>query len=127
MADHEVREPIHMPAVFRCRCPKCKTGRLFTNFIRTVDACAHCGLTLRYQDAGDGPAFFAITIVGFIVTILAAVVEIQYRPDYWLHAVLWLPLIMVLSIALLRVVKSYLIHLEYQLALLKEGDDDRTL
>ena len=115
--------PLDMAAVFACRCPKCKTGTLFTQSIRSVDACTHCGLDLSNQDAGDGPAFFAITIVGFIVTVLAAVVELNYGPDYWVHAVLWMPLILLMSIGLLRLVKSYLIHLEYQLALLKDSHD----
>jgi len=93
---------------------------VFKGALRSVDACAQCGLNLKKQDAGDGPAFFAITIVGFVVTLLAALVEIKFEPAYWVHAALWLPLILLLSILVLRVVKAYLIHLEYHLALLKD-------
>ena len=113
-----------MVAMFRCQCPKCKQSALFTHYVRSVERCRNCELDLSNQDAGDGPAFFAITIVGFIVTVLATVVELKYEPPYWLHAVIWTPMILIMSIALLRLVKSYLIHLEYQLALLQEGHDE---
>jgi uncharacterized protein (DUF983 family) len=111
---------INIIHVLRGRCPRCGNGSVFAGVLRSVDACAQCGLNLKQQDAGDGPAFFAITIVGFIVTLLAALVELQFSPPYWVHIALWLPLILLLSILVLRVVKAYLIHLEYRLALLKD-------
>ena len=111
---------INIAHVMRGRCPCCGAGSVFTGTLRSVDACANCGLNLKQQDAGDGPAFFAITIVGFIVTLLAALVELQFSPPYWVHMALWLPLILLFSILVLRVAKAYLIHLEYHLALLKD-------
>jgi uncharacterized protein (DUF983 family) len=119
----EPSRPIDMAAVLRCRCPRCKHAGILTKAVRSVDACTHCGLDLALQDAGDGPAFFAITVVGFLVTLLATVVELRYSPAYWIHAGLWLPLIFLLSIGMLRLIKSYLIHLEYRLALLQESDE----
>ncbi len=34
--------------------------------------------------------FFA----GFVVVFSALIVEVMYQPPFWLHAVLWLPLIL---------------------------------
>ena len=48
-------------------------------------------------DAGDGPAVFGILIVGAIVAALALWVEFTFSPPYWVHAVLWIPLIVILS------------------------------
>jgi uncharacterized protein (DUF983 family) len=42
-------------------------------------------------------------------------VEIKYAPPYWLHAVLWLPLVLGLSIGLLRWLKAALIAAQYRL------------
>ena len=39
--------------------------------------------------------------------------EISYQPPYWLHAALWLPLILIVTLAPLRVVKGLLIALQY--------------
>lgn len=65
------------------------------------------------QDSGDGPAFFVITIVGFLVVGLAAWVEIAYTPPFWLHMLLWIPFILIVSILLLRLFKSLLISYQY--------------
>ena len=65
-------------------------------------------------DAGDGPAVFVILIVGAIVAGSALVVEVKYEPPYWVHAVLWIPLLLILSFAMLRLVKSTLLVLQYK-------------
>ena len=53
-------------------------------------------------------------IVGFIVVGLALVVEFTLHPPYWLHAVLWIPLVLGLSIGLLRPLKGLLIAQQYR-------------
>jgi uncharacterized protein (DUF983 family) len=65
-------------------------------------------------DAGDGPAVFVILIVGAIVAGGALVVEFTYQPPYWVHAVVWLPLICLLTFSLLRFMKSLLLVLQYK-------------
>lgn len=64
-------------------------------------------------DSGDGPMVFVILIVGAIVCGAALYVEVAYQPPYWVHAVLWLPLIFILTFGLLRVVKALLLVLQY--------------
>ena len=39
--------------------------------------------------------------------------EVNYRPDYWVHAVLWLPSILIFSAGLLRPFKGVLVCLQY--------------
>jgi uncharacterized protein (DUF983 family) len=40
-------------------------------------------------------------------------VEVKYQPPFWLHAVLWLPLILATTLLPLRAMKSLLIALQY--------------
>ena len=40
---------------------------------------------------------FVILIAGFIVVGAALIVEVIYQPPFWLHAVLWLPLILLVD------------------------------
>lgn len=108
--------------IFAPRCPKCGEGKLFKNMLDVVDACEKCGLTLKHHDAADGPTFFALVIVGFIVTVGAAVVEAQFEPPMWVHGVLWIPTTLIGCIFCLRAVKAILITYEQRLALLKEND-----
>jgi uncharacterized protein (DUF983 family) len=53
-------------------------------------------------------------IVGFIVVGLALFVEFTIGPPFWVHALLWVPLVLALSIGLLRPLKGFLIALQYK-------------
>ena len=86
----------------RLTCPRCGNGRLLDGLLAVSDTCSACGLDLKKHDCGDGPAFFGIVVVGFVVTALAGITEYAWQPPYWLHAVLWPPLIFALSILCLR-------------------------
>lgn len=96
------------------RCPRCGEGALFEGYLRTRKNCKACGLDLAFADSGDGPGFFIILIVGFIVGALFLYVELVYQPPYWVHAALWIPTILILSLSLLRPLKGIMIALQYQ-------------
>ena len=96
-----------------CRCPRCGKGKLFDGFLALAPRCEACGLDYAFVDTADGPAFFVMFITGFIVAGAALAVEVAYEPPYWVHAVLWLPLILLLSIAPLRPMKGLLVALQY--------------
>ena len=98
----------------RGRCPRCGEGRLFSGFLDVAPRCQACGLDFSFADAGDGPAVFIMMIVGFIVVGLALFVEFTFSPPYWVHAVLWIPLVIGLSLGLLRPLKGFLIAQQYR-------------
>jgi uncharacterized protein (DUF983 family) len=100
-------------AGLRCRCPRCGEGRLFAGYLTLAPRCERCNLDFSFADAGDGPAVFVILIAGFIVVGSALVVEATWRPPYWLHAVLWLPLLLLLTLGLLRPLKGLLVALQF--------------
>lgn len=97
-----------------CRCPRCGRGKLFEGFLKVRSVCPSCGLDLAWADAADGPAVFVIFIVGGIVTALALLTESWFAPPYWVHLVIWSPVILIGSIALLRPMKATLIALQYR-------------
>ncbi|MBV1796312.1 DUF983 domain-containing protein [Siccirubricoccus sp. G192] len=96
------------------RCPRCGRGPLFSGLLRFRDNCALCGLDLRAQDAGDGPAVAGILVVGTITVVAALVVDVKYAPPLWLHALLWPALVLPLSIWVMRVAKAALAGLHYR-------------
>jgi uncharacterized protein (DUF983 family) len=96
-----------------CRCPRCGKGKLFQGFLTLRPRCEACGLDFDFADAGDGPAVFIILIAGFIVVGAALVTEIVYQPPFWVHALLWLPLILLVTLGPLRPLKGLLIALQY--------------
>ena len=98
----------------RGKCPRCGQGRLFKGFLDVQPRCMNCGLDFSFADSGDGPAVFIMMIVGFIVVGLALFVEFTFHPPYWVHAILWIPLVLGLSIGLLRPLKGLLIAQQYR-------------
>jgi uncharacterized protein (DUF983 family) len=98
----------------RGRCPRCGEGRLWNGFLSLQPRCQACGLDFSFADSGDGPAVFVIMIVGFIVVGLALFVEFTFGPPFWVHVLLWVPLVLALSIGLLRPLKGFMIAQQYR-------------
>ncbi len=97
-------------------CPRCHKGALFSGpfTVSVAPACSQCGLDYKFVDAGDGPAIFAIFILGFLVLGGALIAEFKFGVPGWLHIVLWGILTPVLALLLLRGLKSKLIALQWQ-------------
>jgi len=96
-----------------CKCPRCGKGKLFAGFLTLRPRCESCGLDYAFIDTGDGPAIFIIMIAGAIVVGCALIAEVKYQPPYWLHAVLWLPLILATTLLPLRAMKGLMIALQH--------------
>ena len=88
------------------RCPACGEGHLFRAYLKVEDHCEKCGEPFRHHRADDFPAYLTIFIVGHLVLPFAMFVEIAYAPSYWLHAIIWTPLIIGLSLGLLQAIKG---------------------
>jgi uncharacterized protein (DUF983 family) len=96
------------------RCPRCGEGKLFDGYLMVAPRCARCNLDYAAFDAGDGPAVFVVLIVGAIVCAGALYVEFTFSPPYWVHAVLWIPSILILTFGFLRLAKAMLLVLQYK-------------
>lgn len=96
------------------RCPSCHKGRMFAGYLTLAPRCDVCGLDYDFADSGDGPAVFVILVTGFLIVGAALLVEMFYRPPYWLHALLWGSLAVVLPLLLLRSFKGVLIALQFR-------------
>lgn len=115
MKDKQILGNVPSPYVtgLLCRCPRCGKGKLFSGYLTLKPHCDACSLDFSFADAGDGPAIFVIMIAGAIVVGAALVTEVNYQPPYWLHALLWIPLILALTLRPLRALKSLLIALQF--------------
>ena len=98
---------------WRGRCPNCGEGRMFRAFLKVADHCPACGEALHHQRTDDAPAYFVILIVGHVVVPIVLAVETVYAPAYWIHALLWLPLTLGMSLAILQPIKGALVGLQW--------------
>jgi len=96
------------------RCPRCGQGALFRRGLVLREKCDSCGLSYAFADSGDGPAVFAIFILGFLILGGALLVEFKLGPPVWVHVVLWGILTPLLAFFLLRILKATLIALQFK-------------
>ena len=109
-----------------CRCPNCGRGRLFAGYLRIADRCDLCGTDLQHHRADDAPPYFTMVIVGHLIVGLVLFTEVAYSPPVWLHMAIWLPLTLLLSLALIRPIKGVIVALQWALRMHGfDEDEDR--
>lgn len=108
--------PHPLAAGLRCRCPRCGKGSLFVSLVSLSfrERCDACGLAYAFIDAGDGPAVFAIFILGFLILGGALIAEFAFMVPLWGHVVLWGLLTPLVALGLLRALKATLAALQYR-------------
>lgn len=110
----EHQAPSVIAAGLSARCPRCGKGPMFKRGLILCDRCSQCGLDFSFADSGDGPAVFAIFILGFLVLGGALIVEFKFGPPVWVHILLWGVLTPALAFGLLRTIKGLLIAQQYK-------------
>lgn len=95
-------------------CPRCGKGALFKRGLVLRDRCPSCNLDYAFVDTGDGPAVFAILLLGFLVLGMALIAEFKFGVPVWFHVIAWGLLTPLLAILVLRGLKGLLIGLQYR-------------
>jgi uncharacterized protein (DUF983 family) len=98
-----------LPAMLRGlahTCPACGKGALYKSYLKVADTCPACGEELHHQRADDAPPYFTIFIVGHVIVGGILSLEQAFAPDTWVHLVIWLPLLLVMSLLLLPRIKG---------------------
>ncbi len=118
--------PHPFAAGLSCRCPRCGKGALFPSLaaLAPVPRCPACGLDLGFAENGDGPAVFAILILGVLVLGGALIAEFKFGMPLWGHIVLWGLLTPLLALGLLRILKATLIAMQYRYRSEQSRPDD---
>ena len=120
MSNPQPNIPADLPnpllAGLACRCPRCGKGKLFPGLfsLSLSGKCGSCGLDYTFIDSGDGPAVFAIFILGFLVLGGALIAEFKFGVPVWGHVLLWGILTPLVALALLRSLKALLAALQYR-------------
>lgn len=84
------------------------------NVLNMREKCDVCGLDYKFVDTGDGPAVFAIFILGFLCIGGALIAEFKFGVSWWVHVLLWGILTPLLAVLLLRFLKALLIALQFK-------------
>ena len=113
----------------RCRCPRCGKGKLFSAYLKVANHCGSCQQALHHHRADDAPPYFTMFIVGHLLVPLVFWVERTWKPDLSVHAALWLPLAILLTLWLLPLVKGGIVGLQWAIGMhgfgLSDEESDR--
>ncbi len=106
------------------RCPNCRQGQLFASFVKSNEHCGHCGEALHHHRADDLPAYLVILVVGHIVVGAFMGVEATSALSLWQHLAIWIPVTIVMSLAMLHPTKGAVIGLQWALYMHGFGGHD---
>ncbi|WP_425456245.1 DUF983 domain-containing protein [Alteraurantiacibacter aquimixticola] len=112
-SDTSKGQPSFAEAALFGLCPRCGGRTLFIGPVKFADRCRACGLDYGKFNVGDGPAAFLTLGIGALVVILAVWLELAVEPPFWVHIVLWLPLVVLGTLGGLRLAKGALLVREY--------------
>lgn len=107
---------------FMNRCPACGKTHVFQGYLKVEPVCAACQAPLGELRADDAPPYFTIFVVGHVVVPLLFFAE-RWQPPFWLDGVIFLPLTLVMTLALLRPIKGATVGLMLKLNLFKPADE----
>lgn len=88
------------------RCPNCGRTPLFSGYLSVRSPCANCGSDNAAFPADDLPPYLTIMVVGHVVIPAFVWVDTAYVPSVWTEAAIWLPLTLVMTLALLPTMKG---------------------
>lgn len=95
------------------RCPACGERGLFSSYLKVRDACPACDEALHHQRADDGPAYVTILVVSHILTPILLGMYIAWRPSVTAMLVGFLGAAIVMSLAMLPMVKGAFVGLQW--------------
>jgi len=116
------------PAILRAAlfglCPQCGSKRLFATLGQFRESCPNCKLDFSAFNVGDGPAALLTMFIGALIIVLALLVDSAFRPPFWVHVVIWVPVTIGLTIMTLRMAKAALLAAEYKNKAKEAGRSD---
>lgn len=92
-------------AVFN-RCPNCGEGKILRGYLAVIPECETCGVEFRRFPAADGPAFFTSTIMLLLLIPLLGFIWVTFRPTPVMLLAIVGGIMAIITMILLRVVKS---------------------
>lgn len=87
-------------------CPNCGKGRILRGYLAVIPRCSSCGTEFSRYPAADGPAFFTMTIMLLLLIPLLGYTWVVFRPSPVMLLTIVGVVTAVLTMILLRFVKS---------------------
>lgn len=107
------------------RCPHCGEGRLFGRFLKVREHCEACGADNTIFPSDDAPPYLTLLLVGHFIVPFMFWLDKAWEPAMWVQFAIWLPLIAVITTALLPYMKGAVIGFAWANGITREGASAR--
>ena len=97
------------------RCPRCKNGNVFSGLIKLKDYCSCCNIKLNSDKIGDGASWITTSFVCFVLIPILFFFEINIGISVNIYIFVVFPLLVLLSIILLRISRYLLLKKYYDM------------
>ncbi|MCO6416869.1 DUF983 domain-containing protein [Siccirubricoccus sp. KC 17139] len=91
------------------RCPNCGEGRLFAGFLKLRSPCEACGEDNSAYPSDDAPPYLTLVLVGHVILPFMFWSDRVFAPAMWVQFAIWLPLVTLMTVALLPFMKGAVI------------------
>ncbi len=98
----------------KCRCPRCGRGGVYVGYLKVVEHCRECGLTLASNDSADGPAVLLLFVIGIVALPVAFWFNAVFDLPGWAFLAIACGLIVGMTLALLPPAKALVLGLQYR-------------
>ena len=95
------------------KCPNCKQGTVFDGLIKLKDYCYNCNIKLNSDKIGDGASWITTSLVCFIILPILFFYEINIGISFKVYLSVVFPMLVFLSIILLRIFRYLLLKKYY--------------
>jgi uncharacterized protein (DUF983 family) len=103
------------------QCPRCSHGRLLHHYLKIVDRCCACGEPYGHFRSDDAAPWLTILVVGHITMPIVLALEQSFELVMWVELAIYLPLVMLLTLALLPRCKGVILAMMW--AMKAEGSE----
>jgi uncharacterized protein (DUF983 family) len=95
----------------RGRCPHCGEGRILHRYLEVADRCSVCDEPYGHFRADDAPPWLTILLVGHLAVPIILMIEQNFAPPVPLQLLIYMPLTVLLTLALLPRCKGVILAL----------------
>lgn len=103
-----------------CRCPNCGMGHLFGGYLKIRVPCEVCGTDNTIYPSDDFPPYLTIFVAGHVLVALVIWTDSVYEPPLWLQSAIWLPVTILLCLALLPFMKGAAVGLCWAMNIVRQ-------
>ena len=96
-------------------CPRCKKESVFIGVTKLKKSCKLCGLDYKPETIGDGASYLTTFLLCFVITPTVLFIEIKFTIGILFYLCIVLPMIVILSIILLRITRYLLLKKNFNI------------